>query len=89
MKIEAIKTQEPTLSTETKVKTGRPPEPGESVSLRPAPKISREELIQAKVRAENDFKMVKELVRKASPDSAYPPLEGVDRIANLFGLSKV
>jgi hypothetical protein len=33
--------------------------------------------------------MVKELVRKASPDSAYPPLDGVDRIANLFGLSKV
>ena len=88
MKIEAIKTQEPTLSTETKVKTGRPPEPGESVSLRPAPKISREELLQAKARAENDFKMVKDILRKASPASPYPPLDGVDRIANLFGISK-
>jgi len=45
-------------------------------------------LIQAKAKAENDFKMVKELVRRASPDSAYPPLDGVDRIANLFGSAK-
>ena len=85
MKIEAIKTQEPTLPTEVKVKTGRPPEPGESVSLRPPPKITREELIQAKERAESDFKLVKEMVRKASPTSQYPPLDGVDRIAALFG----
>lgn len=88
MKIEAIKTQEPTVAPEAKVKPGKQPEPGESVSLRPAPKVSREELIQAKAKAENDFKMVKELVRRASPDSAYPPLDGVDRIANLFGSAK-
>jgi len=50
--------------------------------------VSREELIYAKAKAENDFKMVKELVRRASPDSAYPPLDGVDRIANLFGAAK-
>ena len=85
MKIEAIKTQEPTLPTEVKVKTGRPPEPGESVSLRPPPRITREELLQAKARAESDFKLVKEMVRKASPTSQYPPLDGVDRIAALFG----
>ena len=85
MKIEAIKTQEPTLPTEVKVKTGRPPEPGESVSLRPPPRITREELLQAKERAESDFKLVKEMVRKASPTSQYPPLDGVDRISALFG----
>ena len=85
MKIEAIKTQEPTLPTEVKIKTGRPPEPGESVSLRPPPRITREELLQAKERAESDFKLVKEIVRKASPTSQYPPLDGVDRIAALFG----
>lgn len=88
MKIEAIKTQEPTVAPEAKVKSGKQPEPAEFVSLRPAPKVSREELIHAKVKAENDFKMVKELVRRASPDSAYPPLDGVDRIANLFGAAK-
>lgn len=85
MKIEAIKTQEPTLPTEVKIKTGRPPEPGESVSLRPPPRITREELLQAKERAESDFKLVKEMVRKASPTSQYPPLDGVDRISALFG----
>jgi hypothetical protein len=85
VKIEAIKIQEPTLPTEVKVKTGRPPEPGESVSLRPPPKITREQLAQAKERAESDFKIVKEMVRKSSPTSQYPPLDGVDRIAALFG----
>ena len=85
MKIEAIKTQEPTLPTEVKIKKGRQPEPGESVSLRPPPRITREELLQAKERAESDFKLVKEMVRKASPTSQYPPLDGVDRIAALFG----
>lgn len=85
MKIEAIKTQEPTLPTAVKVKTGRPPEPGESVSLRLPPKITREELLQAKKRAESDFEIVKEMVRKSSPVSPYPPLDGIDRIAALFG----
>lgn len=88
MKIEAIKTQDAAVAPEAKVKQGRPAEPGESVSLRPAPKITREELVEAKIRAENDFKMVKEMVRKASPNTSYPPLEGVERIANLFGTSK-
>ena len=73
------------MPTEVKIKTGRPPEPGESVSLRPPPRITREELLQAKERAESDFKLVKEMVRKASPTSQYPPLDGVDRIAALFG----
>jgi len=28
---------------------------------------------------------VKEMVRKSTPKGAYPPLEGIDRLSNLFG----
>lgn len=57
----------------------------ERVALREAPKISQEDLRIAKLRAEIDFDRVKEMVRKSTPAGAYPPLDGIDRLSNLFG----
>jgi len=39
----------------------------------------------SKMKAEIDFDRVKEMVKKSTPKGAYPPLEGIDRLSNLFG----
>jgi len=85
MKIERVQPQEVQQTYESKAKPVGQKGAAETVVLREAPKISKDELKVAKLRAEMDFDRVKEMVRKVSPSGAYPPLDGIDRLSNLFG----
>lgn len=87
MKIEPVHQQPAPVLFENKGKA--PPQRGatEVVSVRRPPGIDGDALKLAKLRAEMDFDRVKEMVRRVTPASAYPPLDGVDRLVNLFGKS--
>lgn len=85
MKIEPVHQQSATLVFENKGKAPLSRGATEVVTVRRPPGLDGDALKLAKLRAEMDFDRVKEMVRRVTPSAAYPPLEGVDRLANLFG----
>ena len=87
MKIEAVKDKTPALLFESKGRFQASSATTEAVTIRRPPDLEGNALKLAKLKAEIDFDRVKEMVRRVTPSSAYPPLEGVDRLANLFGKS--
>ena len=89
MRIEPVQHKEMPMHVEGRPKTATTQEGKEVVALREPPKITEADLKRAKIRAEMDFQRVKELVRNVSPSGAYPPLEGIDRLSNLFGKSEL
>lgn len=89
MKIEPVHQQPAPVLFESKEKSPLQRGSIEVVAVRKAPGLDGDALKLAKLRAEMDFDRVKEMVRRVTPSSAYPPLEGVDRLASLFGKSDV
>lgn len=89
MKIEPVHQQPVPMLFENKGKAPLQRGAAEVVSVRRPPGIDGDSLKLAKLRAEMDFDRVKEMVRRVTPSAAYPPLEGVDRLANLFGKSDI
>lgn len=85
MKIEPVHEKSTSLLFESKGKVQAPFAATEAVTIRRPPDLEGDALKLAKLKAEIDFDRVKEMVRRVTPSSAYPPLEGVDRLANLFG----
>jgi hypothetical protein len=85
MKIEPVHQQGSAQQFSVKAKPAAQAEITERLAIRRAPSVSDTELKVAKMKAEIDFDRVKEIVRKSTPKGAYPPLEGIDRLSNLFG----
>ncbi len=88
MKIEPVHQQPNPVLFENKGKAPLQRGASEVLAVRKAPGLDGDSLKLAKLRAEMDFDRVKEMVRRVTPSSAYPPLEGVDRLTSLFGKSE-